>query len=282
MWQARPNIPRRIRPGEVISADFLNGLYGIAGYFEGKPFDPTQPGAPMFLGRPVLIKVDNDDYTGTGDLAWETFGGKYYGVRMAAAVSGTTNTYEAITTNDDAVFPAAIIPDMGGSNVSGLEVGDFAMAYPISTDLGTLFLIESRAQAPRKQFRITGHTTIITDRQWDYTGLIQRWNPTGTRGSRTGIWEDDPTDETVYVLRNLKEERNTAGDTYQGNSVDFGAPPFGTTAGTLAKKLKPIGGDAGTVSVVEEIKRVVSGEGSGAIPVIYFDVVNTVQEPCIE
>jgi hypothetical protein len=122
-------------------------------------------------------------------------------------------------------------------------------------------------------YRVSANSSVVADRKWTYTLTPQRLKASITVGTAS-IWEDVPGGTTLLLAVNIAEDRNTAGSTLQGNDVDFSLDPFGTTAGTLARKLQPI-----------KTNRLVKVDGyftdGSDVVHAYFDAANIVQEPCI-
>lgn len=126
-------------------------------------------------------------------------------------------------------------------------------------------------------YRVTASSVLIADRKWTYELTPQRKKAAPPLYTGTGsFYENDPDGTVLTNCRNINEDQNTSGSTLQGNDIDFSLAPFGTTPGTLARKLQPIKGNR-PVKIVDT-----SVDSSGTPVLVYwFDAPNIVQEDCI-
>lgn len=116
---------------------------------------------------------------------------------------------------------------------------------------------------------VPGAATVITaDRRWEYA-----WSPQLMASGAWGAYTGAPTDASTGFAKakNLMEVGNTAGDTVQGNGIDFSAFPF-ASPGTMPKKLKAVRG-GGVVELFIEYD-------SDGTPSFWFSAPNIVQESC--
>jgi hypothetical protein len=268
MQLPRPVIQQFIRPGDPITADFLNQMVGLAGYFQGQPVDAVMPGESIYVGRPAFMRVASGTYPSTSiTAAWVGGYGRIYGLNNAIVMNGNTSAdYDAIPT-DDNQYPGICLTEINGGNFA--EVGDYVMAYPMQTPSGQVFaFLGTRSRL----YRVTMPNVLIANRKWSYTLIPQ------TCGSDGVTWSDDPYGQTLTGAMNEAEALNTAGDTIQGNDIDFSQAPFGTDPGTLAKVLQPI--KEHRLVEITRFTTVTSGS-SVTSTVAWFNAANVVQEGCI-
>lgn len=264
MQLPRPVIQQFIRPGEPITADFLNQIVSLGGYFQGHPVDAVVPGESIYVGRPAFMKVASATYPSTAlTPAWEGNFGRIYGLTNAIVMNGATGAiYDPIET-DGNQYPGVCLTEINGGNFA--EVGDYVMAFPMQTPSGQVFaFVGTRSRL----YRVADPVEIIADRKWSYTLIPQSCGTDGV------TWSDDPYGQQLTGARNEAEALNTAGDTIQGNDIDFALPPFD---GTFAKKLQPI-----KENHLVEITRLTLVTSGSAVTgrVAWFNALNVVQEPC--
>lgn len=264
MQLPRPVIQQFIRPGEPITADFLNQMVGLAGYFQGQPVDAVMPGESIYVGRPAFMKVASATYPSTSlSPAWEGNFGRIYSLSNAIVMNGSTSSiYDPIPT-DDNEYPGICLTEINGGNFA--EVGDYVMAYPMQTPSGQIFAFTGTRS---RLYRVSDYAVLIADRKWSYTLVPQ------TCGGDGITWSDDVYGQSLNFAMNEAEALNSTANSLQGNDIDFDLPPFGTTAGTLAKKLQPIKSNR----MVEITRFTVDSMGYRRA---WFNAANIVQEGCI-
>ena len=88
-------------------------------------------------------------------------------------------------------------------------------------------------------YRVSGNTVITADRKWKYS-LTPQKEGTATLGGTSPRWIDDTAGTVLTTCLNILEDQNDSGNDLQGNDMDLGAAPFGSTSGTVEQKLKAI------------------------------------------
>lgn len=268
MQLPRPVIQQFIRPGEPITADFLNQMVGLAGYFQGKPVDAVVPGENIFVGRPAFMQIVSVSVSGTSLIpGWEKAIGRIYTLYNASISNGSDGAFNAIS-YDPTTNNGICITEINGGNFA--EIGDYVMAYPMQTPSGQVFaFVGTRSRL----YRVSTPTVIIADQKWSYTLVPQNCGPDGV------TWGDDTYGQTLVDAMNEAEALNESFvigsplSYLQGNDIDFSLAPFGTGTGTLAQKLQPI-----------KQKRMVSitrfTTTSTGTKIAWFNAPNIVQEGC--